>query len=71
MNQKLLLGKEFLSKYGASIKWRQYVTPLNKMKIVEGVGDELLEAGIIERSHSPWSFPIVTMTNKTARPDSA
>lgn len=33
------------------IKMREYKTTLNKMKIVEEAVDELLEAGIIERSH--------------------
>ena len=41
------------------LKNRPYRLPLIKRKCVDKAIDELMEANIIERSRSPWSFPIV------------
>ena len=40
------------------IKLKPYRTPLNKRHIVEKAVDDMLEAGIIIRSGSPWGFPV-------------
>lgn len=50
------------------IKLRHSRTPLNKMKIVEGAVEEMLDAGIIEMSHSPWSFSIVMVAKSDGTP---
>ena len=41
------------------IKLRPYRTPLNNRIIIDEAVDEMLDAGIIQRSRSPWSFPVV------------
>ena len=46
------------------IKLRPYRTPLHKRKIVETAVKEMLDAGIITRSKSPWSFPVVIVEKK-------
>ena len=43
---------------------RPYRTPLNKRIIIDQAIDEMLEAKVIERSHSPWSFPLVVVKKK-------
>ena len=43
-----------------ALKNRAYRTPLNKRKII----DKMLEAKVIERSQSPWSFPLVVVKKK-------
>lgn len=46
------------------IKQRPYRTPIHKKPIVEEVVRDMLEKGMIERSDSPWSFPIVVVDKK-------
>ena len=46
------------------IKLRPYRTPIHKRKLVEEEVKDMLECGIIERSQSPWSFPIVLVDKK-------
>ncbi|KAL5015616.1 hypothetical protein ScPMuIL_007304, partial [Solemya velum] len=46
------------------IKNRPYRAPLNKRRRIDAAIDEMLEAGIIEKSRSPWSFPIVMVKRK-------
>lgn len=46
------------------IKLRPYRTPFHKRKFVEDAVNEMMESGIIERSKSPWSFPIVIVEKK-------
>ena len=46
------------------IRNRPYRTPLNKRKIIDQAIDEMLEAKVIERSQSPWSFPLVVVKKK-------
>ena len=43
---------------------RPYRTPLNKRKIINQAIDKMLEAKVIERSQSPWSFPLVVVKKK-------
>ena len=46
------------------IKIKSYRTPIHKRKLVEEAVKEILEAKVIERSRSPWSFPIVVVDKK-------
>ena len=46
------------------IKNRPYRTPLNKRKIIDQAIDEMLEAKVIQRSQSPWSFPLEVAKKK-------
>ena len=46
------------------IKHRPYRTPLNNRKIVDKAIDEMMKAGIIERSQSSWAFPLVVVKKK-------
>ena len=38
--------------------------PLKQRKIADSTVDEMILAGIIERSNSPWGFPIVLVEKK-------
>lgn len=46
------------------IKLKPYRTPINNRKIIDQAIDEMLEADIIQRSRSPWSFPVVIVPKK-------
>ena len=46
------------------IKMKPYRTPLNKRTVIDNAVDEMLEAEIIQRSRSPWSFPVVVVDKK-------
>ena len=46
------------------IKNRPYRVPLNKRQIIDKAVKEMLDAKIIERSQSPWSFPLVVVKKK-------
>ena len=46
------------------IKMRPYIIPLQDRQIVDKVIDEMLEAGVIQRSQSPWSFSLVVVSIK-------
>ena len=46
------------------IKLRPYRIPLNNRKVTDSATDELLDAKIIQRSKSPWCFPVVTVDKK-------
>jgi hypothetical protein len=48
----------------APIKLRPYRTPLQNRKVIDNAIDEMLDAKIIRRSRSPWSFPIVIVGKK-------
>ena len=43
---------------------RLHWTPLNKRKIINQAFNEMIEAKVIERSLSPWSFPLVVVKKK-------
>ena len=49
------------------IRLRPYRTPVHKRGVVEEAVKDMLDAGIIERSKSPWSFPIVIVEKKDGR----
>ena len=46
------------------IKLRPYRTPIKDREVVDKAVDEMLEANVIRRSKSPWSFPVVIMDKK-------
>ena len=46
------------------IRLRPYRTPLTSRPIVDKAIDDMLQAGVIERSNSEWSFPIVLVKKK-------
>ena len=46
------------------IKNRPYRVPLTKRKVIDKAIEEMLEAKVIERSKSPWSFPLVVVKKK-------
>ena len=46
------------------IKLRPYRTPIHKRKLVEEAVNEMMNSGMIERSKSPWSFPVVIVEKK-------
>ena len=46
------------------IKLKPYRTQLNNRKVIEEAVDEMLEAKIISRSRSDWSFPVVIVDKK-------
>ena len=46
------------------IKLRPYRTPLNNRKIIDETIDEMLDAKVIRRSRSLWSFPVVIVDKK-------
>ena len=51
------------------IKLRPYRTPLNNRKVIDDAIDEMLNAKIIQRSKSPWSFPVVIVDKKDGSND--
>ena len=48
----------------APIRKRPYRTPLKQRKMIDSAVDEMMQAGIIERSNSLWGFPIVLVEKK-------
>ena len=46
------------------IKKRPYPTPLAQKRKVEEAIDQMMEARVVERSRSPWGFPIVLVEKK-------
>ena len=46
------------------IKMRPYRTPLKNREVIDKAVDEMLDANIIKRSRSPWSFPVVIVDKK-------
>ena len=46
------------------IKLRPYRTPIHNREVIDKAVDEMLEANVIRRSKSPWSFPVVIVDKK-------
>ena len=46
------------------IKMRPYRTPIKNREVIDKAVNEMLEADIIRRSRSPWSFPVVSVDKK-------
>ena len=46
------------------IKHRPYRAPLTRRVVIDKAINEMLEAGVIERSRSPWAFPLVVVAKK-------
>ncbi len=50
------------------INIRPYRIPLGQRELINNKIDELLEAGLICRSNSPWNFPLVIVEKKPDKP---
>ena len=46
------------------IKMRPYRTPIKNREVIDKAVDEMLDADVIRRSRSPWSFPVVIVDKK-------
>ena len=46
------------------IKLRPYRTPIHNREVIDKAVDEMLDANVIRRSKSPWSFPVVIVDKK-------
>ena len=46
------------------IKMRPYRTPIKNREVVDQAIDEMLDTGVINRSRSPWPFPVVIVDRK-------
>ena len=46
------------------IKMKPYRTPIKSREVVDKAIEEMLDADIIKRSRSPWSFPVVIVNKK-------
>lgn len=46
------------------IKLRSYRTPIHNREVIDKAVDEMLEASVIRRSKSAWSFPVVIVDKK-------
>ena len=46
------------------IKMRPYKTLIKNREVIDKDIDKMLEAGVIRRSRSPWSFPVVIVDKK-------
>ena len=46
------------------IKMRPYRIPIKNREIINKAIDDMLDADIIRRSRSPWSFPVVIVDKK-------
>ena len=46
------------------IKLKPYRTPLQNRDVIDKAINEMLDAGIIRRSRSPWAFPVVIVDKK-------
>ena len=46
------------------IKMRPYRTPIKNREVIDKAIDEMLDANVIRRSRSPWSFPVVIVDKK-------
>ena len=45
-------------------KMRPYRIPIKNREVVDKGNDEMLDAGVITRTRSPWSFPVVIVDKK-------
>ena len=48
----------------APIKLKPYKTPLTNREVIGQAVDEMLKNGIIQRSQSPYAFPVVIVEKK-------
>ena len=46
------------------IKLKPYMTPIQNRPVTDKAVDEMLDAKVIRRSKSPWSFPVVIVDKK-------
>ena len=41
------------------IKMKPYRTPIKNREVIDKTTNEMLDADVIRRSRSPWSFPVI------------
>ena len=58
IKMKIDTGKE------TPIQLKAYKAPLNNRRVIDNAVKEMLDAGVIRRSRSPWSFPVVIINKK-------
>ena len=46
------------------IKMRPYRTPIKNREVIDKAINEMIDADVIRRSRSPWSFPVVIVDTK-------
>ena len=46
------------------VKFRPYKTPIKNREVIDKAIDEMMDADVIRRSRSPWSFPMVIVDKK-------
>ena len=46
------------------IKMKPYKTPIKNREVIDKAINEMLDADVIKRSRSPWSFPVVIVDKK-------
>ena len=46
------------------IKMKPYRTPIKNREVINKAINEMLDADVIRRSRSPWSFPVVILDKK-------
>ena len=46
---------------------RPYRTPIKNREVIDKAINEMLDADVIIRSRSPWSFPVVIVDKKDGR----
>ena len=49
------------------IKMKPYRTPTKNREVIDKAINEMLDAVVIRRSRSPWSFPVVIVDKKNGR----
>ena len=59
-----LMKAEILTRDNEPINLRPYRLPISQRQMVSDTIDDLLKAGIIRRSFSPWNFPIIVVEKK-------
>ena len=47
-----------------AIKMKPYRTPIKNREVIDKAINEMLDADVIKRSRSPWSFPVVIVDKK-------
>ena len=45
-------------------KMKPYRTPIKNREVIDKAINEMLHAGVVRRSRSPWSFPVVIVDMK-------
>ena len=46
------------------IKMKPYSTPIKNREVIDKAMNEILDADVIRRPRSPWSFPVIIVDKK-------